>query len=1371
MAEMLSNRFQVLSELGRGGMGTVYRVLDTLQGDREVALKTIQGQHAIGEESRLRFKEEFLAMVRLRHPNTIEVYDYGQLDQQTQFLTMEVVEGAELKELIGPPLPLDKVYSLLIQLLQALGFIHSRNYVHRDIKPENIRIRSDGTLKLMDFGLMDPLGQVSTGRITGTPGYLPPEVVKGGVIDASSDLYSLGCLAFELLTGRLPFSGSLIEVIRAHVDQEPPPLLSWRPDVPQRLEDIVERLLEKDQGRRYQHASDVIADLSELSGFQVSRHNLEQKKSYLTSSTLVARDTELAALHAALRAIQDGGGRSVFVGALAGAGKTRLVSELILRAKLDGFLVLRGQCLEAGMGAYDTLGQVLRALLPTATSIERQSYGPALARLLPELPKQGIVPLPPLEPALEKIRISESAAAWLRSASAREPLVLHLEDLHWIDPQSLDVFNQCIRWLTDCRVLCLATFRSDEVPTGSPVWYTIEEKLTSYLSLSNFDQPQTRLLLRELLKEFRISGSFFDGLYSSTAGNAFFVTEVLRYLMEEGLLTLRDGVWWFPDGIEDLHLPTSVEATVLRRLAQLGPEARLLARVASVLGRYQERAVLLHVSGIEEDAFFSGLNELTERQFILKEGSRYTFQHDRVRESLYADIPADEARSIHQRCGECLEKNKKSAISELAHHFNLGTDQGKAFNYLQLAAQEALTNDAAPIAVKNWNMARSKLVELDIPDKEAILAALLWRIGYHGYVIWPQVGIDAFEELISLLNSKYDAARMGGALASVARVIVTKRPQLARRAMRALLSGKPYDHRMWGDKRRLSLLHQSSWLIQIAAAGGLLAVAYGLHGQPAKGLERFAATPMPYKGSPMDAALQHCQTNCLCVSGRLDESLDVMRRCRALVNEAVAATSPTLYLAWIGMCGVSTGLAFQGIRPPQDDLDYVLRRLSDLKHYFLMNFYLSRLALWHTWAGRSEEALELFDEMSQNSRRGSGPPERWVHYMRPYLLWQQGEFEEALSLAHKSLLLPSVAGDGFLKQFVYILLGSIYQAQGSFGESREYLQLAEKHARDHQMHLVLVRALIGQAELAIALEDFTVARDHLEEALRITASGSARNPLHQAIAERLLGAVMAVMGRFEAAAGHFQSASSLLSSPEIDNPIELGHLYRAIGEMHLAMGQRDEARRAFTQSSGYYHHLKNRYCLSAVSARLEELLASPGHASQPGGDVQVEVPIPPRSQTLDTFRERLLTTSLDQTYVEICRSVVEACLESMGAEEGAILALAPERRCIATCTRDETGRSIRINDDVVDRVRDSGEGLVYIDLPADMVFASGHEVDIPSVLLAPLRISNRSFVIYLLKRDLASPFDADDLAALNRLCDVMVETLGNRLAIPPSEVT
>ncbi|MFN4151949.1 MAG: serine/threonine protein kinase, partial [Candidatus Sericytochromatia bacterium] len=257
--QVLANRYKVIRKLGEGGMGTVYQVEDTLTKE-VVAFKILSKQIADSPETILQFKHEFRVMNKLKHPNTVNVFDYGIMPDKSPYLTMEVVPGNELTDLKN--LDYKEIARILIQLCQALSFIHSRLMVHCDIKPENIRVKEDGSVKLMDFGLMNQMGLRSNGQITGTVNYLPPEIPTGGVINAGSDLYSVGVVAYELVTGKLPFEGaSVLEVIRAHINSDVVPPKKYKEDIPEQLEQVILKLLEKKPENRYQTASEVIADL------------------------------------------------------------------------------------------------------------------------------------------------------------------------------------------------------------------------------------------------------------------------------------------------------------------------------------------------------------------------------------------------------------------------------------------------------------------------------------------------------------------------------------------------------------------------------------------------------------------------------------------------------------------------------------------------------------------------------------------------------------------------------------------------------------------------------------------------------------------------------------------------------------------------------------------------------------------------------------------------------------------------------------------------------------------------------------------------------------------------------------------------------
>ncbi|MDB5097805.1 MAG: putative serine/threonine protein kinase, partial [Cyanobacteria bacterium RYN_339] len=554
---LLAGRYRVLGILGQGGMGTVWRVKDQVKGC-EVALKTIRSTGEVTAAQELAFREEYRAMTRLRHPNTIEVFDFGVLDARTRFLTMAMVPGRELLDVIaGRAMPYETAYSLLSQLLRALDFIHSRLYVHRDIKAANVRVRDDGTLVLMDFGLMAQLGTAGGGGMSGSPGYMPPESIRGGMIDGMADLYSVGCLAFEMLTGRVPFTGSLRDVLRAHVETPAPLLRTRRPDAPVELERIIAKLLEKEPCKRYRGAAEVLADLALVAGTEYACPNLAQAQSYLVAGAMVGRERELHAMDNALQRAMTGIGNTLLVGAPGGTGKSRLVAELLVQARLQDVMVLEGRCREGRQAPYGPLVEALQPLR-AILALDDVEHAAALDLIFrDQFPGTGeLVALPE-----EQLRRAahEQLADWLVLASQKQPVVLALDDLQWADAMTQDAVRALARRVGEMRLLLTGTLRDDELG-AAPYLRSADEGGLALLRLAPFSPDQVSALLDATLREYAINQPVMARLVGTTGGNAFFLTETLRLLMDEGALVQRAGTWIFPEHADRLDVPTTVDA-------------------------------------------------------------------------------------------------------------------------------------------------------------------------------------------------------------------------------------------------------------------------------------------------------------------------------------------------------------------------------------------------------------------------------------------------------------------------------------------------------------------------------------------------------------------------------------------------------------------------------------------------------------------------------------------------------------------------------------------------------------------------------------------------------------------------------------------
>jgi eukaryotic-like serine/threonine-protein kinase len=268
---LVDSRYLILRRIGSGGMADVYCAEDTHLG-RQVALKVLHRRFAQDQEFVERFRREASAAAGLQHPNVVGVFDRGRHDG-TYYIAMEHLPGRTLKEIVTAEAPLDqaRVVDLGTQILQAAGFAHRHGVIHRDFKPHNVIVDDAGAVKVTDFGIAraGASEMTETGSIMGTAQYLSPEQAQGHAVTATSDLYSIGVMLYEMLAGRLPFEGdSAVSVALKHLSEPPPPISHLRPDVSPALESVVMAALAKDPAHRWQSADD-FAEALQAAGTQL----------------------------------------------------------------------------------------------------------------------------------------------------------------------------------------------------------------------------------------------------------------------------------------------------------------------------------------------------------------------------------------------------------------------------------------------------------------------------------------------------------------------------------------------------------------------------------------------------------------------------------------------------------------------------------------------------------------------------------------------------------------------------------------------------------------------------------------------------------------------------------------------------------------------------------------------------------------------------------------------------------------------------------------------------------------------------------------------------------------------------------------------
>jgi len=524
-----AGRYDIIEELGKGGMGKVYRVEDTKIGE-EIALKLIKPEISMDEKTITRFRNELKVARGISHRHVCRMFDLGE-SSGTQYITMEYVDGEDLKGLIRRVGRLDTetVVKIGMQVCAGLAEAHRLGIVHRDLKPANIMIDRDGNVRIMDFGIARSLrteGITGSGVMIGTPEYMSPEQAEAGEIDNRSDIYSLGVMLYEMVTGVLPFKGeSALSIALKHKTEIPSDPRALNAHAPDDLCGVILKCLHKEKDRRFQNTDELLTELSNIregrpttSGIRIPREPAfisEGEDRVPEAPRFVARKEELDFLEAAAARAFAGKGRVVFIKGEAGCGKTALIQEFQRRARQahPELITASGKCnAQTGIGdpylpfiellalltgdvtarwnagtisrdqaarlwrltphtaqaVLENGPDLIETFVPGGALIERARSSAAvfsdwLERLKALVARKAALPA---DAMLQQSHLFEQYTRVLQALSHRKPLLLVLDDLQWIDAGSAGLLFHLGRRITGNRILIAGAFRSDEVALG-----------------------------------------------------------------------------------------------------------------------------------------------------------------------------------------------------------------------------------------------------------------------------------------------------------------------------------------------------------------------------------------------------------------------------------------------------------------------------------------------------------------------------------------------------------------------------------------------------------------------------------------------------------------------------------------------------------------------------------------------------------------------------------------------------------------------------------------------------------------------------------------------------------------------------------------
>ncbi|WP_310620045.1 protein kinase domain-containing protein [Flexibacterium corallicola] len=785
--------YKIIKPIGQGSMGVVFAAKHALT-DKQVAIK-VATKSDVSKLNQLR--REIRSLAKLKHPGVIQVIEHGISEglpwyamerlteptlantivqiwshqhgsrttptnqislradyspEATQISLEDIIlsdninynDNEEMIDIRNQAAAgqLDDILTLIYGICEVLAYVHGLGIIHRDLKPDNVFILKNKLPVLVDFGLVTQV-RGTIGRevienaqvVSGSPHFMAPEQIRNETLDARCDLYSLGCILYELVTSLKPFSGSRAQIFHAHLERIPLKPSNLVHGVPKALDDLIMALLAKEVNRRIGYAETVLQALEDL-GTQRPQwpSAIPSARAYLYRASFIENARVSTDIESHLRRVKKGAGQILVVMGESGLGKTRLGSEMAKKAQRSGmevvccecaakggdnaqskpisqplypFLQLLDQvadnCMEGGEASFQTLcGKHAAVLCEYSSSIK-------------ELPWTQLLPAPPkLEQEQAITRLFEALRSVLAAYSKICPLLVILDDLQWADGLTLAFIKYLSEYgLDDAPVLLLGTMRSEE--RTQEINGILSADNVKEVSLARMDIRDIKKLASGMLTVSQLPHTFAEFLFERSNGNPFFIAEYLRTAITERVLC-RDqtGKWAFADqalfeftNYESLLLPDTISDLIELRLARLKPIARKVVDCAALIGRHFETDLIASVKGLTEETVGQVIDELVERQILEtddKDGFR--FLHDKIREVAEAQLTSERQRELHSKIARQLDKLRNDAKGQqsnnvrLGHHWACAQVPDKAAQHLRLAADQAHRHHAIEEALQ-----------------------------------------------------------------------------------------------------------------------------------------------------------------------------------------------------------------------------------------------------------------------------------------------------------------------------------------------------------------------------------------------------------------------------------------------------------------------------------------------------------------------------------------------------------------------------------------------------------------------------------------------------------------------------------------------
>lgn len=1344
---MINNRYKILKKLGPGGMSDVYKVLDT-QTNTRPALKTSPHKH---------IKNEFLTLSKLRHPNIVKVYDYGVMERndrvvaavtgtqhpQQYFFTMEYIEGGNFYNLFRNSLPKTKaeyqlIYSILLQICDALGFVHFHRLVHCDIKPSNILIDFSETGKprtvITDFGLIE---KETARKLKGTLQYIAPEVLRGERIDRGADLYSLGVTVYKILTHHLPFEGNnAITLIKQHTRGEIKPPREYNPAVPRKLNDITLDLLEPKTKRKTKSIDDLLKIFPQISG--------KPHLPTLFISPLIGRQKELSTLKNTWREVKTGEGRVISIYGENGMGKTRLLQEFKPYAQTEGAVVKE----------FDSI----RGFLKTFTDIigERSTEG-------------------------TELNLFDKIATRLLVEAKKSPLLLVVEDLQLQKKPALNLIEYLIRSIESAPILLIIT-SSDPKLIGVDI-QSIE--YFKHINLTPLSPRNTATLVKAMLltgDEIKDIGTL---IYAHTEGNPFLITTLTRGLVEKRILEKSEGRWTLSgDKLKTYRVPKDIKDFVIPTLKGLSEYEFELLKIGALLQKNFTRPILKGLIRVKLQTLYN----LQEKGVIMENpAGNYSFTHQMVSDVIEKNIPIGESAQLHRKIAGELEyrfqQNLERIAPDLTYHYLRANETAKAYKFALISGEMAKNTLANTEAAEYFECALSLVDKLGGKKKKFVLYETLGDL-YHDLSKYRDA-LTRYESALSLATRDSstriyrkigvvyrDQQKFDKALDYFQKGFEISTKDASQKVL--LLSDIGWIHMCLGDFKK-SLSHSQKAIKMAEEHDDQFGLSYAHSTLGAAYLHRgdYDTASKYYKEALGIARRMHNENlvssasynlgQILWKTGKPREARELYKKSLKIAEKERNSSRIALYHNALGILAQEQG-DFDNARKHYTSALTIFKRMGDKRRTAAIHV---NLGVVHEEKGDLNAAIRNYDIALSISRQlKDNALTARIYNNLGNLYKETGNLTKAIKNLKEALKIIKRSSNRKDLAFTLHNIGTVHMLQGKMEEALRFLRQSYRFHREQESKKGMAEVCPTLAEYYLLAGNISTAEGYCLKGIKLCEEINDR--LHLGITQRVLGTVYSRKGEIDKALSSYALSTETLEGLKAEYECgktflvageEIFSIRKKIGKKFWREGLLDQTVAGLKRAEQIFKSLNAKADLKRVNSLISKL--------EKYSPLLLE-PIPGQDKRLKALYRTSQIVNSTMEIDKLLERILDLVIEIMGAERGFIL-LREGKELNPKTARNMDKQSIADMSDfsrtIVENVEKKGELIITANAQAEPRFKDRRSVakfKLLSIMCVPFRIKDRIVgAIYIDDRRRKDAFTSEDLEFLQAFCDQAAIALEN----------